>query len=112
MKEGINIEVYYRYCKLDKIHEYNVVCKERPLQANYSPNGWIFWVWYYMGIAFKDRPERGFRLMPFANTWDEKCKIIKSYKDINGGYERVIVAIKKHFDKVKRSKPPTDNPLT
>jgi hypothetical protein len=104
MKEGIEIEIWHRWCDLDKVHEYSVVCRERDMQANYSSNGWIFWLWYHMGESLmnglRKNEKQKFRLIPFANTWDEKCKPIKEYKEINSG-DRVVPAILSHFKKVK-----------
>lgn len=104
MKEGIEIEIWYRYCKLDRVHEYSVVCRERDKQANYSTNTWIFWIWYYMGESLmnglRKNEKQKFRLIPFANTWDESCKLIKEYKEINSGH-RIVPAILSHFKKVK-----------
>ena len=44
MKDGNEIEIYYRWCKLDKVHEYGVVCREQP-QRHESTNSWIYWIW-------------------------------------------------------------------
>ena len=108
-KENISsdneIEIYYRYCDIDKEHEYSVVCKERGTTSyNYSGNGWIFWIWYKMGIAFGKVDKMKFRLLPFKNTWDEKCKLIKKYKSCNSGTDRVVPAILSHFKKVSNGK--------
>lgn len=97
------IEIYYRYCELDKTHEYSVVCKER-----LSGNQWIYWLWFEMGASLlqglRKNEKQVFRLLPYPNTWDEKCKLIKSYKTVNNGVNRVVPAILNHFKKVKKKK--------
>lgn len=100
MKEGNEVEIYYRWCEVDKRHEYSVVCNERH-DRGYCVNGWIYWIWYKMGVAFKKRKD--FRLLPFANTWDKKSKLIKEYKTVNGSTDRVVTAIKNHLKKIKQN---------
>lgn len=98
------IEIYYRYCDLDKVHEYSVVCKQRENYGNY----WIYWVWFKMGKSLfqsmRKNEKQVFKLLPFANTWDEKCKLIKSYKTVNNGTDRVVPAIITHFKKTLKKK--------
>ena len=47
MKDGYVIELWYRWCELDKEHQYSIVCKEQNY-SGYSTNNWIFWLWYEM----------------------------------------------------------------
>lgn len=101
MSEENVIEIYYRWCELDKIHEYSIVCKEKHSGFGWNENYWIYWVWYKMGVAFTHRELCKFRILPFSNTWDENCKLIKKYKTVNSGTDRVIPSIRNHFKKVK-----------
>lgn len=107
MKDGNEIEIYYRWCKLDKVHEYGVVCREQP-QRHGSTNSWIYWIWFKMGASLlqslRKNEKQKFRLLPYANTWDEKSKLIKEYKTVNNGTDRVVPAILRHFQKVKHKK--------
>lgn len=103
MKDNIEIEIHYRYCELDKVHEYSVVCRERNFDG-FSQNAWIYWIWFNMGRSLlqtlRKNEKQKFRLLPFANTWDDKTMLIKEYKQCSSG-DRIIPAILSHFNKVK-----------
>ncbi len=71
MKDGNEIEIWYRWNELDKTHEYSVVCRERH-EYSYNVNGWIYWIWYKLGEQLTKKEKKSFRLYPFAMTWDEK----------------------------------------
>ena len=100
MKAGIQIEIHYRYSNVDKTHEYSNVCRELS-QTGYSRNCWIFWLWHKMGSQFTPKEMKQFKILPFANNWDENSKLIKEYKTVNTGVDMVIPAIRKHFLKIK-----------
>lgn len=101
------IVIWYRWCELDKVHEYSIVCKEgfHPTLA-YSYNCWIFWLWYRMGEQFTKIEKKQFKILPFSNSWDKNSKVIKMYKTCNTGVDRVIPAIRKHYNtQTKHIKP-------
>ena len=100
MQDGNEIEIYYRWRELDKCHEYGVVCKQNE-KTDYA-NYWIFWIWFKMGVAFGKSYRKKFRLIPYSNDWAENCKLIKSYKTVNNGTDRVVPAILSHFKKLKK----------
>ena len=91
------IEIYYRYRKLDKEHQYMIVCQQ---SATEYCNHWIFWIWYKMGVAFGKN--RKFSILPYKITWDDSVKLIKVYKSCNTGTDRVAPAILAHFKKLKK----------
>jgi len=92
------IEIYHRWCEVDKQHEYGIVCRQN-LNVEYA-NYWIQWIWYKLGDQLTKKEKKSFKILPFANTWDEKCKLIKSYKTCNSGTDRVVPAIRNHFKKL------------
>lgn len=106
LKEGNWIEIHYRFCKQDKVHEYSVVCRELQPMPNIV-NSWIYWIWFKMGAtllqSMRKNEKQKFRILPFSNTWDADSKMIKAYKDINSGH-RVVPAILSHFHKHKHKK--------
>lgn len=96
------IEIHYRYDGLDGKHEYSVVL---PFSKNANfPDYWNFWVWFYIGNLMNGDNSNP-KILPFANDWDKKNKIIKVYK--GSGHAKVyaewiINFIKKHYSKRKK----------
>jgi len=91
------IEIWYRYSELDKEHQYSIVCRERDY-VSWSKNLWIFWLWYRMGEQFTKKEKKQFQVLPYSMEWDKTSKIIKKYKTCNSGVDRVVPAIRKHFN--------------
>lgn len=98
------IKIYYRWCDLDKKHEYGI---ELPLYKSGSfPPYWNYWVWYYLGNLTQGVHSNP-TLLPFANTWDEKCKLIKTYVDTRNAQKcatRIFNLIQKHYSKNNKLK--------
>jgi len=98
MKDGNEIEIYYRFSKLDNIHQYCIVSRQSEIAYH---NYWIFWLWYKMGASFTNKELKSFMILPYDLLWDENCKLIKEYKTVNRGTDLVVPAIRKHFNKLK-----------
>jgi hypothetical protein len=97
----MSIEIYYRYCKLDKKHEYGVVApfNGSTVYLNY----WTYWLWYYMGFFTKGKHRKP-TIIPFANAWDENSKLIKTYTELMDAEvcaKRVVNFIHKHYSNRK-----------
>jgi hypothetical protein len=95
----MSVEIHYRYCELDKKHEYGVVApfNSSTVYLNY----WTYWLWYYIGHFTKGKHRRP-TIIPFANSWDEKSKLIKEYTDIRSAEvcaKRITNFIQKHYSK-------------
>lgn len=88
------VEIHYRKNILDKRVEYSVVVPHNQIAVF---NTWSYWLWFYLGSMFKNK--KGIILLPFANNWDEKSKIIKRYVAGSSAKEcakRICVFIDKH----------------
>ncbi len=94
----MSIHIYHRYSTLDKRHEYSIVV---PFPESVVNVIWNYWFWYYIGSLTKGKHNNP-SILPFANTWDEDCILIKTYKDhraASTSAELALNFIKKHYTK-------------
>lgn len=91
------IKIYYRYCELDKRHEYGIVCKQSEV---FYQNYWIFWLWFRMGEQLTKKEKKQFHISAYNCSWDKNEKLIKEYKTVNNGVDRIVPAIRNHFKKL------------
>jgi len=94
----MEVNIYHRYDKLDKIHEYQIVVP--------APSIWSQWLWYCLGIITGNR-ELKYRILPYYFEYIShgKTKLIYSYKGINAYIvaARVFLKIEKDFSKRRKN---------
>lgn len=91
---GYEIEIYYRWNNIDKIHEYSVVTKFR---SEVYGNYWVLYLWFRIGQLFHKKLP--FELFAYKMEWADQ-KLIKKYKSTDSA-DRVPMVIFNHFKKVK-----------
>lgn len=84
------IHLYYRYCELDKTHDYSVISTE---EINY----WYCWVWFYLGNFMEGKQYYcRKRLYPYKVYGHKLLKKYKTSRNAEEMAELIFNAIKKH----------------
>lgn len=76
------IKLYYFYCSLDKMHEYQIVMLKKESDPYDNDLHWGNWVWFYLGtrLARMQKDFSFFRILPYEISYGDSNKLLAKYK--------------------------------
>ena len=91
----MEIELTYRYCKLDKVHEFGIDI----INQNDRSMAYYYWVWFYIGKHLK---KEDFMLYPWSRNHHHDSKVLYRYKYCNDAERQAKMIVRKINSTMKK----------